>query len=72
MLNKLAKSRLESEGTVKPEAEREEQEQFGSMVVIVRTVSRVEIGEVGEIFKQVGSEMEVLRKNMMVMEVEMN
>ena len=57
MPNKLTKSSLKSEGAVKLEAEREEQEKFGSMVVMVRNVGSMENGKVREITKQ-----EVLNK----------
>ena len=36
---------MDTEVAVKPEAEREERKQFGSMVVVVRTMGRVENGE---------------------------
>ena len=59
-LNKPAISSMETKSTVKPKAEREKQKQFGSMVVVVRTMGRVENGEVGEIIEQVSSTIEVL------------
>ena len=45
VLYKLAKSCMETKVAFKPEAEREERKQFGSMLVVVRTMGRVENGE---------------------------
>ena len=39
VLHKLAKFSLETEGAVKPKAEREKKKQFSIMVVVARTVA---------------------------------